>query len=232
MAVKINAATFNGVNGVSINVEVDISNGLPSFNIVGLADISIKESKERVRAAIKNSGFEFPMRRITINLAPADVRKVGSFFDLPIAIGILVATGQVCMEEINNYLFAGELSLLGELKKVSGILPIVLQGKSNDIKNFILPYENREESSIINEINVYAFKNLKEIIGFLKYKDLLPYSKKYNFEEEKYSIDYKDVIGQKVAKRALEVAAAGGHNILLYGPPGTGKSLLATRTFF
>lgn len=161
MAIKINSATFTGISGTIVDVEIDIISGLPAFNIVGLGDISVKESKERVRSAIINSGFEFPMGRITINLAPADLKKEGSLFDLPIALGILILTEQVNMNDKENFIFMGELSLLGELKKVRGTLPIVIEGIDNGINQFIVPVDNAEECSVISKASIYPFNNLK-----------------------------------------------------------------------
>lgn len=230
MAVKIISATYNNLEGILINVEVDICKGLPQFSIVGLPDASVKEAKERVRAAIVNCGYEFPLGRITINLAPADVRKIGSLLDLPIALGILMESEQIKTCNIEEYVIFGELSLLGELKSVKGSIPIIIEGNSRNKHKFIFPYKNLEESFYIKGEDYYPFKNLKEVISFLTYKDVMPYEWNENESkdnEQDILFDFGEIIGQYSSKRAMEIAAAGKHNIVLYGEPGCGKTMLA-----
>ena len=228
MSINIYSATHNGLDGVIINVEVDILKGIPSFHIVGLAEASIKEARERVRAAIVNSGYKFPLGRIIINLAPADVKKSGTLLDLPIAIGILMASQQIQYRQLENYILFGELSLNGNLKAVKGALPIVLEGKNRNKENFMFPEENLTEISKNALGNFYPFKNLKEVISYIINDDLLPYEESEDKIEKTYNyMNYSEIIGQSAGKRAMEIAAAGRHNIYMFGSPGVGKTMLA-----
>ena len=227
MAVTILSSTCKGVEGVLIRIEVDIVKGLPSFNIVGLADISVKEAKDRVRSAIENSNYNFPLGRITVNLAPADVRKKGSFLDLAIAIAILIESNQIKNVENEDFLFLGELSLNGELRNVNGALASVIKAREEGIKKVIIPRENLSECSHIEGIELYALDNLKEVIEFLDYNHLKAEEVEVFVAEDRNLYDFINICGQEGAKRALMICAAGGHNIVLQGPPGSGKTLLA-----
>lgn len=229
MAVIINSATINNLNGFVIKVEVEIFKGLPSFTIVGLADQSIKESKERIRAAIVNSGFKFPLGRIVINLAPANLKKIGSLLDLPMSIGILIASGQIEAEHVEDYIIAGELSLNGDIKEIKGLFPILEAGIDGGFNKFIIPRENSYQSSFFYKGDIFDFDELNGVINYLTYKDQLP-SEKIPFEINKVSSeDLSEIIGQESVLRAAEIAAAGFHNISFYGPPGAGKTLIANK---